>query len=217
MGKKGEAETTHTYDPIASAKLAQIAERQQLMAEEQWDMYKEFFQDYEIAAAESNKALLPFITEASKKFMTQAIEGVDIGERMDEAEAEVVGAFDKVPGTMRRAAAQYGIDPSSRRFMTDIKRMGIDEAKAIAGARTKAKSQGELEHFNRLAVASGRQPLMVDPAARAMSGMSGAASSYAPLATRVMKTTQESGNVWDYLGSTASNLGGMYLGYKMFG
>ena len=222
MGKKGgdTKTTSYSYDPVASRKLAEVAERQVAMSEEQWEMYKEFFQDYEIAAAESNKELLPFITEASKEFMTQAIEGIDIDERREQAEAEVVGAFDKVPGAMRRSVAQYGIDPSSQRFMTDIKRMGIDEAKAISGARTEAGRSGELEQFNRLAVASGKQPLaMADPAARAMGGMQGAASAYAPLATRVMssKSEVEGGNVWDFLGQTAGNIGGMYLGYKMFG
>lgn len=69
MGSKGGSTTTTTnsYDPVASKKMAEIAERQQNMAEEQWEMYKAYFQDYEIEAAKANRSLLPFMTASTKE------------------------------------------------------------------------------------------------------------------------------------------------------
>ncbi len=70
--------TSQTFDPVASKKLTEIAEKQQLMAEEQWDLYKEYFQEYEIKAADANLELLPYITEASK--LTLAEQARDLEE-----------------------------------------------------------------------------------------------------------------------------------------
>lgn len=67
MGKGGSTTTTtNNYDPVASGKMADIAERQQGMAEDQWQMYKDYFQNYEIEAAKANSELLPFMTAASQ-------------------------------------------------------------------------------------------------------------------------------------------------------
>jgi len=68
-GSKGGSSTTTTnnYDPVASAKMAEIAERQQVMAEDQWEMYKTYFQDYEISVAQANKDLLPYMTDSTRE------------------------------------------------------------------------------------------------------------------------------------------------------
>jgi hypothetical protein len=218
MGKKGGSETKVQYDPVASKKMAKIAERQQEMAEEQWGMYKEFFQDYEISAAQANKELLPYMTDTTKEMFTAATEGLDTGRRQDEAEADVVAAYDKVPGAMRREAAQYGIDPSSNRFLSSMKNLGLEKAKTIAGARTGVRERTDTERFNRLAVATNKQPLQtVDPAGRAMGGMGMAAQTYRPLATRVLsKEYQDNSNIWDFAGDVGGSLAGVYVGKKYF-
>jgi hypothetical protein len=69
MGKGSKTTTTtmqQNYDPVSSRKMADIAGRQQDIAEDQWKMYKDYFQEYEIKAAEANVELLPYVTEASK-------------------------------------------------------------------------------------------------------------------------------------------------------
>lgn len=221
MGKKGGGETKveYQYDKEASKKMTEIAERQQEMAEEQWDLYKKYFQDYEIQAAEANKDLLPYITEASKKLFGMAQEGLDTESRMAQAEADVVGAYEKVPEAMRLEASKYGIDPSSQRYLTSMRRMGLDEAKAIAGARTGARERADTESFNRLAVASGKQPLNTpDVAARSMTGLNMAANTYRPLATRVLSQNQQyndNSNIWDFAGDVGGTLAGVYLGRRI--
>ena len=70
MGGKGgssQTTTTNNYDPVYNAKMAAIAERQQEMAEDQWDMYKTYFQDYEISVAQANKDLLPYMTDSTRE------------------------------------------------------------------------------------------------------------------------------------------------------
>jgi len=81
MGKSSTKTTTNAYDPVASEKMSEIAERQQQMAEEQWGMYKDFFQDYEIEAVKANQALLPYVSEAAQKTLQEQI--TDLGANAD--------------------------------------------------------------------------------------------------------------------------------------
>jgi len=79
-GKGSSQTTTNTYDAVSSRKMAAVAERQQDMAEDQWEMYKQYFQDYEIQAAEANKELLPYITEASKLTMQEQVRDLELNQ-----------------------------------------------------------------------------------------------------------------------------------------
>ena len=217
MGKKGGAAQTTEYSKEYSKKMADIAESQQRMAEEQWDMYKEHFQQYEIDAAKANSELLPFMTNATKEMFTMATEGLDTGRRQDEAEADVVGSFGKAKKAMQMEGAKYGLDPSSQRSLGMVKNFGLDEATAISGARTGARERADTEKFNRLATTMNKQPLRTpDVAGRAMSGMGMAASSYRPLATRVLRSEyQDNSNIWDFVGDVGSTVAGAYLGGVM--
>lgn len=76
MGKGSNTTTTtssYEYDPVSSAKMAEIAERQQGMAEDQWEIYKDYFQQYEIEAAQANSALLPYLTDLSQQTIQEQI------------------------------------------------------------------------------------------------------------------------------------------------
>jgi len=240
MGGKGGSTTTTTnnYDPVASAKMADIAERQQSMAEEQWDMYKDYFQDYEIEVAKANRDLLPYMTDATKeelqyyqesseanrsllpKFYEEAEKGVDVSERMDSASNEVKAAAKLGEGMRRREISRYGIDPGSSTFSNAVNTAALDTSRAIAGSRTLAKETAEQENFARLGAALGKSTGQVvtvgnaDPYARASTSYSGAAATYSPLATRVLSSTKEEsgGGFMDFLGQAAGIGLGAYTG-----
>ena len=262
MGKKGgssQTTTTNNYDPVYNAKMAAIAERQQEMAEDQWDMYKTYFQDYEIAVAQANKDLLPYMTDSTReqlqyqteaaaanrelipaatalnkkelegqlpvaeKYYREALEGVNVGDRMDSASNEVKAAAKLGESMRRREASRYGIDPGSTTFGNAVNKAALDTSRGIAGARTGAKERAEQENFQRLGLALNKSvaPIVgqggtatvnnADPYARAAGSYSGAAATYAPLATRVLSSTttkEEEGG----FGNFVANVGGMALG-----
>ncbi|HPV30927.1 MAG TPA: hypothetical protein PLT30_15785 [Deltaproteobacteria bacterium] len=260
-GSKGGSSTTTTYnyDPVASAKMAEIAERQQVMAEDQWDMYKTYFQDYEIAVAQANKDLLPYMTDSTReqlqyqqeaaagnrelipaatalnkkelegqlpvaeKYYREALEGVDVGERMDSASTEVKAAAKLGESMRRREASRYGIDPGSTTFGNAVNKAALDTARGISGARTGAKERAEQENFQRLGLALDKSVAPVvgqggaatvnnaDPYSRAAGSYSGAAATYAPLATRVLSSTRTEESEGGF-GNFVANVGGMALG-----
>jgi len=263
MGKKGGSssttQVTNNYDPVASAKMAEIAERQQVMAEDQWDMYKTYFQDYEIAVAQANKDLLPYMTDSTReqlqyqqeaaagnrelipaatalnkkelegqlpvaeKYYREALEGVDVGERMDSASTEVKAAAKLGESMRRREASRYGIDPGSTTFGNAVNKAALDTARGISGARTGAKERAEQENFQRLGLALDKSVAPVvgqggaatvnnaDPYSRAAGSYSGAAATYAPLATRVLSSTRTEESEGGF-GNFVANVGGMALG-----
>jgi hypothetical protein len=259
-GKQSSQTTTNSYDPVASQKMAEIADRQQAMAEDQWSMYKTYFQDYEISVANANKDLLPYMSDSTKeqlkyqgeaskantellpaatalnktelegaqpvaeKFYKDALTGVDPNKRADEASNEVKAGAKLGESMRRREASRYGIDPGSSTYANVAAKGALDTSRNIAGARIQAKDAAETENFNRLGLALGKTTSPVvgsgavttvnnaDPAARATQSFSGAASSYAPLATRVLSSTKTTDNGGSGFGSFLGTLGGTALG-----
>ena len=238
-GKSGGGSTTMmAYDPVSSAKMAEIAERQQGMAEEAYGTYKEYFQPYEIASVKANQELLPYMTANSKalytqqkseisqaapvaeKFYKEAAEGIDPAQRAMKAGADVAQGFDEAQGTANRTMARMGVSPESGDFARTSRLMATDRAKAIGAARTGARESAETESFNRLASGmtarggvmgyGGSQVPMVDMAGRAMSGMQGAAGTQGVLASRVMSQTTKTTQPNDILQGLMS--GGFQLG-----
>jgi hypothetical protein len=215
----GESDTTtvnQNYDPVASAKQAEIAERQMKMAEEQWQIYKDYFQGYEVEAAKAKGTILP-------QYMKEATEGVDVNKRMDQAQTDVTAAMKLGEGIRRREASRMGIDPSSTAFGNSVNTGALETAKGIAGARTAARTQAEGEKFQRLGLALDKP--VADPYGRAATTYSGAASTYAPLASRVMSSSKETpsagfmGFMGNLMGQGTGAFAGSYgksLGSSMF-
>lgn len=86
------------------------------------------------------------------KFYDEALTGVDIGKRMDEAQASVEHGFKLSGQSARREAMSYGgLDPG--KIASISSGINLEKAKTIAGARTTAKTLGEDEEFNRLRTA----------------------------------------------------------------
>jgi hypothetical protein len=172
VGKKGGSTSTTTVDKQYNDRMATIAEQQQAMANDYYDYYKNTYQPYEAAQIESNMELLPGQTELNKQtiaantalipqqqqaaseFYTQALEGVNVADRMNQAKADVVQSMKGALEQNRRTASRSGINPNSALYMKSIQNTGLDTAKAIASARTNARANAETENFQRVATAA---------------------------------------------------------------
>lgn len=122
---------------------------------------------YQQNVVNANQALLPLQTEAEKAQLADttsaiaerapvrsamydtALNGIDIGSRMNEAQATVEHAFGNAQDQIRRSSMNSGgMDPTSIASLNTG--MNLEKAKSIAGARTVAKTTAEEEQFNRL-------------------------------------------------------------------
>jgi len=84
-GGSSSSTTTYNYDPAYNKRMAAIAERQQSMSEDLWKTYKQYFQDYEIAAATANKELLPYITDASRATLEEQVRDLEMNRAVKDA------------------------------------------------------------------------------------------------------------------------------------
>jgi hypothetical protein len=203
-GSRTSVEERREYDPVAAQSMADTAAKQYRMAEQQWNMYKEYFMPYEIEAAQADRELLPLITEASKttlglqipvtkEFYRQSLEGIDVGERVERAGTEVVSAMKLGESMRRREMSRYGIDPTSSTYADWANKAALSTATGVAGARTATRTQAEAEKYGRLSHSLGRGVYQTkvgtaDPYSRAAGSYAGAASSYAQLANRILGT-----------------------------
>lgn len=166
MGSKGggttssTTSTTNTYDPEASRRLAAVSERQQAMAEEQWRMYKAYFQQYEIDAAKLNSELLPYISDAAKATLVEEERDVAQNQPIKDAMrsnqlkelgygAKVTDKFYKeaVEGVDKeswqreaQADAIQGADQASETTRREAARMGINVSDPAMAERLRANS-----------------------------------------------------------------------------
>jgi hypothetical protein len=105
---------------------------------------------------ESNQSLLGLQTGAQKKrlelygtHIDKINKGIDVGSRMDEAQAGVQHGFKNANRAGRMDIASYGLDPGSGRYASSNRDRGIAEASGVAAARTGAKNFAEQEDFDR--------------------------------------------------------------------
>jgi hypothetical protein len=105
---------------------------------------------------ESNQSLLGLQTGAQKKrldlygtHIDDINKGIDVGSRMDEAQAGVQHGFKNANKAGRMDIASYGLDPGSGRYASSNRERGIAEATGVAAARTGAKNFAEREDFDR--------------------------------------------------------------------
>ena len=74
-----ETKTESHYDPVASKKMAEIAERKQEMSEEQWAIAKEVFEPYEREMVAINRALLPEVAATTSLSMEEMRRDIAMG------------------------------------------------------------------------------------------------------------------------------------------
>lgn len=167
-----------SVDKKYNRRMATIAEAQQAMAEEQFDFWRETYKPFEVAQVAANMELMPFETAAAQsglqlqeeeqqaqrgllpqktavtsKFYEEALEGIDVNERMDTASADVSQAFKGAEAGSRRAASRMGLNATSGRTAEMLKSTSLEKAKAIGSTRATTRMASEGEQFQRLTTA----------------------------------------------------------------
>lgn len=170
--KGGGSSTTEAVDYGYNDRMARISEEQQSWARDYYQLWQQYHKPYEIAQAKANMEMLPYETalykqqlqtanellpqqkEAAEKFMSQALEGVDVNERMALASADTANAWKNVRAEAARDSARMGVNPNSGRFQGIMAALDTNKAAQLASARTQARVGAEKENFSRAATAA---------------------------------------------------------------
>jgi len=88
------------------------------------------------------------------QFFQAAGKGINIGQRMDQAQAEVQQAGDLQARNLRREMEVSQVNPGDPAYQQMLNQSALDRSKSIAAARTTARDTGEDEQFKRLAMAA---------------------------------------------------------------
>lgn len=99
--------------------------------------------------ADTSAAISEFAPVRSE-YASQALKGVDIGDRVTQAKADVASAFAGTTAANNRSMARMGINPNSGKFADQSRLSALDQAKALGGAATAARTTAENENFSRL-------------------------------------------------------------------
>lgn len=100
-------------------------------------------------------ALLDNTMKVLPKYYDEALNGVNVGERVSLAAADVENAYAGADKSLRRSASAMGLNPASARYMSTAKDLYRDKAAARVGATSLARRQAEEENFARLSGAMG--------------------------------------------------------------
>ena len=84
------------------------------------------------------------------QFFQQAAEGVDVNARVGRAQADVANSYKDVASKTVRNMSRMGVGPDSGRFAGMNAANDINQAAAVAGARSQARVGAEQENFARL-------------------------------------------------------------------
>lgn len=139
MGSGGGSTTINSEDRAYNARMATIAEAQQEMAEEYYKYYQEYYQPYEKQQIAANKELMPYQVGVQKAALIAGEEAMDPEAAMDAAQADVAQSFAGAQGSMERNLARRGVRMDSNQAAGFQKELALERAKAIGGARTKAR------------------------------------------------------------------------------
>ena len=159
-------------DKKYNRRMANVAERQQNIADQYFKFWETTQKPYEMAQVKANVELMPFEVEQRKvglqtrteemqkaapvveEYYKQALEGVDIGEETARARADVTQGLHEVEGEMERHMGRLGIDPTSPAYMERMKTSGMEKAKAVGGAMSAARTQAKTRSFGMLSEAT---------------------------------------------------------------
>jgi hypothetical protein len=98
----------------------------------------------------SQRELLPLKTSIAKEYATRAMEPLNVGQKMDEAQAGVQQAYDLAGKDFERKMFTSGVNASDPGYAASVDTRKISMAKDIAAARTQAKQTAEDTQFSRL-------------------------------------------------------------------
>jgi len=94
-------------------------------------------------------------TKIAPKYFDEAMKGVNVGERVSLARADVESEYANAEKNMRRMASTTGINPASNRYLSGLADLSREKAAAKVGATSLARRQAEEENFLRLSGAMG--------------------------------------------------------------
>jgi len=144
---KGGSTSTTSIDYVYNERMADIAERQQEMADEYFEFWQEDYKEMEEMQVEANKYLIPSMVDVEKASYEQALRSMDPELIEREARHDVGIAFAQADDATRREMARMGIDPTSGKAMGALASTGLDKAKALAASMkdtlTLSKSSGD--------------------------------------------------------------------------
>jgi len=109
--------------------------------------------EYQLKAMEDAGVAIQEKAPVRTSFYQEALDGVDVESRANKAAADAAQAFMNTGSATNRSAARMGINPSSGRFASAMKKNSLNQAKAIGSAKTQARTGAEQENFGRLATA----------------------------------------------------------------
>lgn len=169
MGKGG---SSTSIDEAYNARLAGVAEQQMALAKEQYYATADASNKYTNALYNANTGLIPTQTEysqkqldsaisllpqqaeASKQYYDAAVSGVNVQDKMAQAQSDVVKALTGQQSAMNRNAARSGMNINSGAYAKEANANALSNASAIAAARTAARTAAEDTNYNRLAQAN---------------------------------------------------------------
>ena len=170
---KGSKSETNTQDPVYNARMADIAEAQQAMAEEYMGYWRTSFKPFEQAQVAAQTELLPGETALAKEsvgaqremigmqmpiareFYNQSLNGVNVQDEMGKATADVAQRYSQIGGQWRREMGRIGVNPASGRYASIRGKMLRDQARDTAGAANTARRYAEATNYERLKSAMG--------------------------------------------------------------
>ena len=113
------------------------------------------YQEMEQAQMKANMDLIPKQAGLMSKYFDEAMKGVNVGERVSLARADVESEYANAEKNMRRMASTMGINPASNRYLSGLADLSREKAAAKVGATSLARRQAEEENFRRLSGAMG--------------------------------------------------------------
>jgi len=86
----------------------------------------------------------------ASEFYKQALSGVDVRGRVNQASADVAKGLADSDAAVVRKARRMGVNPGSGAGLANLGASSLDKARAIGGARTGARDAANAENFSRL-------------------------------------------------------------------
>ena len=125
------------------------ARREMEVGQQGLDVRSDYF------TAMQNQGLPQLQAQAQGQFLQDAQGGIDIRGRMGMAQADVAKGFQGALGQQRLADSRMGLNPASGASMSRAQDLAINQAGAMAGARTQSRVGAEQEQFGRRQAAAG--------------------------------------------------------------
>jgi hypothetical protein len=178
----GGRKASKTANRLSAAEEAAI--RQQMnISQEQWDRHKEMYWPFEEMQVDHATQDMQALRPIKDQMFAQAERGEDPQQYMDRAGMDVRQAFGNVQDQQMRQMQRMGVSAGSGQAGALVRRMGINQALAEAGARTGARQTADDLTWSRRAQALNfgqGMPMMETGAA----GMGQAAAGFGNLANR---------------------------------